>query len=106
MVLKRPPYGIIMDCAEQDWPKLEFETAKSVANGIKHGIEFVEAQAIWLDPRRVEIAARLADEPRRLTVGRIGRKHWAAVFALRGECVRIISVRRARFREVAIYEGE
>lgn len=106
MVLKRCDYGIIMDEPGSDLPQFEFDPAKSVANQTKHGIDFVAAQAIWLDPRRVEVAARLADEPRRLTVGRIGRKHWAAVFALRGECVRIISVRRARFREVAIYEGE
>lgn len=104
-MLNRFGYGIIMGAPGPDLPPFEFDPARSVANGIKHGIDFVAAQAIWLDPRRVEVAARLADEPRRLTVGRIAGRHWAAIFVLRGEGVRIISVRRARFREVAIYEG-
>jgi len=35
----------------------------------------------------------------------IDRVHWSAVITYRGDRIRIISVRRARDEEVAIYEG-
>jgi hypothetical protein len=83
----------------------EFDVSKSVANKAKHGIDFVEAQALWLDDMRVEIPARTADEPRYLVVGVIAGKHWSAVITYREERIRVISVRRSRSEEVAIYEG-
>ena len=85
--------------------KFEFDEAKSQANRSKHGIDFVEAQALWLDEMYVEIQARTEDEPRFLVVGMISEKHWSAVITYRGERLRIISVRRARIEEVEIYES-
>ena len=82
-----------------------FDEAKSQANKSKHGIDFVEAQALWLDEMLVEIPARTEDEPRFVVVGMIWGKHWSAVITYRGERVRLISVRRARAEEVAIYES-
>jgi uncharacterized protein len=84
---------------------VEFDEAKSQANKSKHGIDFVEAQALWLDEMLVEIPARTEDEPRFLVVGMVMGKHWSAVITYRGERVRLISVRRARVEEVTIYEG-
>ena len=83
----------------------EFDTDKSAANQEKHGIDFLEAQALWDDPDLIEIPARTTDEPRYLVIGKIGGKHWSGVITYRGEQVRIISVRRSRVEEVAIYEG-
>ena len=83
----------------------EFDGAKSLVNKSKHGIDFVEAQLLWLDDMLIEISARTSDEPRFLVVGRIGAKHWAAVITYREDRVRIISVRHARREEVEIYEG-
>lgn len=85
--------------------ELEFDPRKSRSNGGKHGIDFVEAQALWLDERLVEIPARTVDEPRYLAIGMIGAHHWSAVFTKRGEHIRLISVRRARDEEIAIYES-
>jgi uncharacterized DUF497 family protein len=82
-----------------------FDEAKSQANKSKHGIDFVEAQALWLDEMLAEIPARTEDEPRFVVVGMIWGKHWSAVITYRGERVRLISVRRARAEEVAIYES-
>ena len=82
-----------------------FDKRKSHANKKKHGIDFVEAQALWQDDRRVEIPARTHDEVRCLIVGRIGDAHWSAVITYRRETVRIISVRRSRSEEVELYEG-
>jgi uncharacterized protein len=85
--------------------EFEFDEAKSRANKGKHSIDFVEAQALWLDEMLVEIPARAEDEARFLVVGMISEKHWSAVITYRGEKVRLISVRRARVEEVAIYES-
>jgi uncharacterized DUF497 family protein len=84
---------------------IEFDLAKSDANLVKHGIGFVEAQALWGDPMLLEIPARTADEPRFLVIGLIEGKHWSAVIIYRGVNIRLISVRRARAEEVALYEG-
>jgi hypothetical protein len=74
-------------------------------NRKKHGIDFTQAQALWSDPRRVEIPARSDDEPRFVVLAVHGGRHWAAVVTYREAAVRIISVRRARPEEIAIYEG-
>lgn len=86
--------------------EFEFDPTKSLANMMKHGMDFVQAQELWLDERMVEIPARTEDEPRRLVIGRIDDRHWAAVITRRGDRIRIISVRRARPEEVAIHEGQ
>ena len=85
--------------------EFEFDPAKSAANKDKHGIDFVEAQALWLDGEIVDTPVVSRGEPRYLVIGRIERKHWTAVCTLRGEAVRIISVRRSRKMEVMFYEG-
>ena len=85
--------------------EFEFDDAKSQANLLKHGIDFVEAQEMWLDDLLIEIPARTQDETRLLVIAMIGEKYWSAVITYRDDRVRIISVRRARPEEVAIYEG-
>ena len=84
----------------------EFDPDKSAANKAKHGIDFEEAQRLWADPWLLEAPARTDDEPRFLAIGRIGPRHWSAVCVRRGDNVRIISVRRARRKEIERYEGD
>ena len=88
-----------------DYLDLTAGQAKSSANQEKHGIDFVRAQELWQDSIRVEVPARTVDEPRWLVIGRVDGKHWSAVVTYREERIRIISVRRSRDEEVAIYEG-
>ncbi len=83
----------------------EFDEATSTANKAKHGIDFKEAQALWEDPYLMKIPAKTVDEPRHLVIGLLGGKHWSAVITYRGTNIRIISVRRARLKEVALYES-
>ena len=85
--------------------KFEFDDGKSLLNLEKHGIDFVDAQQLWNDPYLIEIEARSTDESRSLVIGAIDGKVWSAVITYRGEIIRIISVRRARKAEVAIYES-
>jgi uncharacterized DUF497 family protein len=81
----------------------EFDEAKSRANKDKHGMDFVEAQALWLDPDRVEVPARSPGEERFMVIGRIEARRWSAVITYRDRRVRLISVRRARPGEVMVY---
>ena len=83
----------------------EFDPAKSESNRLKHGIDFVDAQGLWDDPMLLEIPAKTDDEPRFLAIGCLGDKHWSAVLTYRGTNIRLISVRRARTEEVALYES-
>ena len=83
----------------------EFNEKKSQANLLKHGINFIDAQALWNDPELLEIPAKIEDEPRYLVIGLIGGKPWSAVITYRNASVRLISVRRSRPEEVALYES-
>jgi uncharacterized DUF497 family protein len=84
----------------------EFDECKSRANKAKHGIDFVEAQSLWRDEAFAETPARSDTEERFLMVGCVAGKHWSAFITYCGEAVRLISVRRSRPEEVAIYEGK
>ena len=53
----------------------------------------------------LEIPAKTDDEPRYLVIGLIQDKHWSAVVTYRADNIRLISVRRARTEEVALYES-
>ena len=85
--------------------EFEFDKRKSQINKKKHGIDFMEAQALWQDPDRIEIPARAIDEPRFVVIGKISDTHWSTIITYRGEKIRIISVRRSRREEIEIYES-
>ena len=81
----------------------EFDPAKSTSNLFKHGIDFTAAQALWLDSDLVILPSSYPFEERFILIGKIGEKHWTAVFTEREERIRIISVRLARDNERQIY---
>jgi len=85
--------------------EFEFDEQNSRTNKSKHGIDFVEAQALWEDLDLLEIPARTQDEPRVMIIGKIKDKHWSAIITPRGEKTRIISVRPSRREEKELYEG-
>jgi uncharacterized DUF497 family protein len=83
----------------------EFDEKKSQTNLEKHGINFVDVQQLWDDMDLLEIPAKTEDEPRYLVVGMISGNYWSGVITYRGNRIRIISVRRSRKEEVALYES-
>lgn len=83
----------------------DYDPERSKTNKAKHGIDFDGAQALWLDPGLLEAPARTEGEMRFLAIGRIEGRHWSAIFAKRGEIVRLISVRRSRKNEIERYES-
>lgn len=82
-----------------------FDKKKSGSNKIKHGIDFMDAQALWDDPDLLEIPAKTIGEARYVLIGKIAGKHWSAIITYRKDAIRIISVRRARKEEVTLYEN-
>ena len=85
--------------------EFEFDPAKSETNLAKHGIDFNHAQLLWSDSARLEVPARTVDEQRWLIIGVIDGTYWSAIVTYRENTIRIISVRRSRNEEVALYEG-
>ena len=84
----------------------EYDKTKSQSNLGKHGIDFVVAQQLWQDERRVELDSSYPGEDRHLVIGQVGGVLYTAITTLRGDSVRIISVRRARVMERRIYEAD
>ena len=81
----------------------EFDESKSISNAEKHGIDFNSAQNLWSDERRLIVAARSHDEPRYAIIAMHQCKLWTAIYTLREEKIRIISVRRSRHGEEEEY---
>jgi uncharacterized DUF497 family protein len=84
----------------------DFDPEKSASNKDKHGIDFVEAQALWMDARGVEAPVLSSTELRYILTARIAEKYWTAVYTWRGHRRRLISVRRARNKEIQRYEDD
>lgn len=86
--------------------EFEFDARKSESNKKKHGIDFIEAQALWNDDFMIEAAARSDAESRYVVVGMIDDKHYSAFITYRSDTIRIISVRRSREGEQEAYESK
>jgi len=76
--------------------EFEFNEQKSLNNADKHGIDFAKAQFLWCDTRRISVEARSETEPRFALIAMHNGKLWTAVYTLREDRIRIISVRRSR----------
>jgi len=83
--------------------EFEFDPRKSEGNKAKHGIDFVEAQALWKS-RHLLLPAKDVLEKRYLVIGRIASDHWSAIITYRGAAIRIISVRKSTQAEIDTYE--
>lgn len=84
----------------------EWDPRKSAANKMKHGIDFETAQGLWLDENRIEIEAPHPVEERTILIAQLHGKLWTAVYTVRDESIRLISVRRARGKEIVLYEKD
>ena len=84
--------------------EFEYDSAKSISNNRKRGIDFLQAQALWLDPDLFIFPSRFPEEPRYLAIGRIEERFYTAIFTERNDRIRLISVRHARDEEEELYE--
>ena len=71
--------------------KFEYDEKKRQINKQKYGIDFVEAQKLWQDEDAL--------------ISKILTKCFVAIFTLREDTYRIISVRRCRSNEEKNYEN-
>ena len=85
--------------------KYEYDNNKSLSNKQKHGIDFEEAKLLWKDDRMIEITTSYENEERFINIGKIDTKFQTIVTTFRGNKTRIISARRARKKEIEIYES-
>ena len=81
----------------------EYDPSKSQTNKEKHGIDFDEAQLLWLDEDRVVFPAQSDTEDRNALIAMKEEKIWVAFYTMRGPATRLISVRRARKNEEKTY---
>lgn len=84
----------------------EWDPNKNEANRTKHGIDFETAKDLWNDENRIEVHVPHPVENRRVLIAKLGNRHWTAVYTVRSNKFRIISVRRAREKEVKLYDNE
>ena len=68
-------------------------------------MSILSTQALWDDGDLLEIPGKTTDEPRYLVVGMIDDIHSSGVITFKGSRICIISVRRSRKEEVALYES-
>jgi len=83
----------------------EYDNNKSLSNKQKHGIDFEEAKLLWNDDRMVEILTSYEGEERFVNIGKINIKFYTVVTTIRKDKIRIISARRARKKEIEVYES-
>ncbi len=83
----------------------EYDENKSQSNKAKHGVDFEEIQLIWEDEQMIEIQTTHPDEKRYLNIGKLDNKFYSVVITYRNNNIRIISARRARKKEIEIYES-
>jgi len=85
--------------------KFEYDENKSQINKEKHGIDFVDAQNLWQDGNALVVPVNVIDDEIRYALISIFKdKCYTAIFTLRDEIYRIISVRRCRKNEERNYE--
>ena len=85
-------------------PEFEFDPEKSQLNFIKHGIDFEEAQKLWIVPHFEIIIKPVRGEIRWALLGKLRGFVYAAVFTWRSRKVRLITCHRADKRLIKIYE--
>ena len=84
--------------------EFEWDERKNRRNKNKHGIDFETAMKLWNDKNRIEIQTPFPIENRSVLIEKIDKKLWSAIFTIRSNAIRIISVRRARKKEAKLYE--
>ena len=87
--------------------QFEWDAKKSAANQAKHGITFDQITAFnWATAKIYADDRQDYREERQTARGMIGVRLHIAVFVLRGDATRLISLRKANRRERALYETE
>jgi uncharacterized DUF497 family protein len=83
-----------------DEPQYEWDVRKAASNLEKHGVSFEAVRRFdWASAIEAEDTRYDYGETRMQALGRIGDRSYVLVYTLRGETVRVISLREANRRE-------
>ena len=83
----------------------EWDENKRIANIIKHGIDFLEAEHFdWSSAIETIDDRDDYNEERWIALGLIDKRLHVLIYALRGNNIRLISLRKANSRERKYYE--
>ena len=85
--------------------ELAFDPMKRKANIAKHGVDFLVAARVFLDPFRLDAPDDRVDykEERRLCLGLVEGRAYVVIYVVRQATRRIISARKANEREQRKY---
>ena len=87
-----------------DFGPFEWDPKKNLANRQKHGIDFIDAVAVFNGPAVEGLDERFSyEEPRIIAYGQMGSHVIAVVFCWRKDRRRIISARKATRSETKMY---
>jgi uncharacterized DUF497 family protein len=79
--------------------EFDWDERKRLANLAKHRLDFGDVDLVFEQPH-LELEARpVGDEIRRRAIGYLGESVVAVIYTMRGDTVRIISMRKARDNE-------
>jgi uncharacterized DUF497 family protein len=84
--------------------EFEWHEAKRIANLAKHGLDFQDADLVFEAIHFAEPARSVGDELRFAVIGPYDGRLVAVICTMRGDSVRIISMRRARQSERQRYQ--
>ena len=87
--------------------RFQFDPAKATANRRKHGVSFADAEGVFSDPLALHRADPDAEAEARFIAAGLGGGGALLVVAytMRGDSIRLISVRRATRHEAKDYAG-
>ena len=84
----------------------EYDENKSIKNKEKHKIDFEEAKSLWNNENALVVPANtIENETRYAIISKINMKCYVAIFTIRDNKYRIISVRRCRKSEEKSYDS-
>lgn len=85
--------------------RFEWDDAKNQVNRRKHGLDFADAPLVFAGEKLTFEDLRYSHgEKRFLTVGTLAGRMLVIAHTLRGDAIRIISMRKANARERARYQ--
>ena len=76
-----------------------WDERKRLSNIAKHRLDFEDADLVFGQPHLKTDTRAAGDETRQRAIGHVGERLVAVIYIMRGEAIRIISMRKARDNE-------
>ncbi|MFT3967753.1 MAG: BrnT family toxin [Sphingobium sp.] len=86
--------------------EIEFGPAKDALNRKQHGVSLAFGRMLWDDEDMLVLPTiRIEDEEARFkAIAMVGERLWTAIYVVRGEKFRFISVRKSNASEQRLYD--